>query len=329
LIEYDVTDVPESGGGGEQAPVGTYDAKISHCVHRETKKDGSPVDDLEVAFQIINEDESYSWVYTYIGLDEPSAWKMREFTDALSLKAKGKLDPDKMIGKQVRLKVNAGSYDGEYRAKAGRIMSSSNGDGPSASGEEPDDDATPDADDGFAPTREAESDAGSYDDWSEEDIKGEFTDRGLEISGRKTQKAMITALRTDDEEASGDADTTGDHDASASSGYPDGYTPQRETDEDSYDSWSDDDVEGEFTDRGLELAGGRGNARTKQLKALREDDANPKDGSGGGAADDYDNWDLEQLVTEAKERNLAVPRGKKSEADIIEILRADDGTDPF
>lgn len=358
-ITYDVTDV-EVGEGGNQPKPGVYDATIAQVTHRTEKRDGSPANDLEIAYDL---GEGYAWVYSYVGLEDSSAWRLRELTDALGLKAKGALDTEKIKGKKVRVKINPDTYNDEYRARIGRVMAygSDNGDGPTGESDDgPDADAGtsgdvdedelfaeryPNAPDDFVPSREGDEGIDSYDDWAADDVKGEVSDRGIVVSGRrKTQKALIEALRQDDSEwvelleggsadAEGDDDGDGDGESEAeASAYPEGYEPQRETDDNSYDDWDEGDLEGELNDRGLEVGSGRGNKKAKIIKALREDDENPLTGEAAGdgdGADEYDDWDLEQLVSEAKERELDVPRGRVTKDKIITILRKNDAEDPF
>lgn len=353
-ITYDVSDV-EVGEGGNQPKPGVYDATIAQVTHRTEKRDGSPANDLEVAYDL---GEGYAWVYSYVGLEDSSAWRLRELTDALGLKAKGALDTEKIKGKKVRVKINPDTYNDEYRARIGRVMAfgSDNGDGPTdEAGDEPEADAGtvdvealiaeryPDFPEDQVPSREGEEGIDEYDKWDAEDVKGEVNDRGLEVTGRKTQKALLEALRKDDEEwaellAGGSADAgdgdapDADADTEGDSAYPKGYEPQRETDDNKYDDWDESDLEGELDDRGLEAASGRGNKTAKIIKALREDDENPLTGEAAGAdadGDEYDDWDLEQLVSEAKERELTVPRGRVTKDKVIAILRENDAEDPF
>jgi hypothetical protein len=287
LIPYDVTGVEESQGGtGVKAKPGVYIAEIMRCTQRETKADNSPANDLEVA---LNVGPDYDWVFTYIGLGPASDWKMAEFIRAVGLNEKGRLDPDKMVGKKIRVKINPDSWEGNYTARAGRLMPSLNGD----------------------------KDPGKV---SEISSTGEAVD--------------------EDEDVDADEPTM-----TSEAEYPGGYQPQREDDDDSYDDWSDEDVVGEATDRGLTLPGGRGSKRDKAVKALRADDEahtqqpinEEDDDDGETEAEDYSSWSTDELVKEYGERGFEddVPEFKGRNAEnrqrkaIIEALEADDGGDPF
>ena len=67
LVTYDNTGVEDSGGTGEKAPPGVYVARITRCEQRDVKADGSPANDIMV---VLNVDEKYDPLYTYIGLAE-------------------------------------------------------------------------------------------------------------------------------------------------------------------------------------------------------------------------------------------------------------------
>lgn len=289
LIEYDVTGVEESSGGGTgvKAKPGVHVAKIAKCVQREEKRDGTPANDIEVA---LNVGEEYDWVFTYIGLSESADWKLAEFIRAVGLKDKGKLDPDKIVGKLIRVKLNSGSYDGEYRPEAGRLMpaqkgddklfgekvsemSSQNGDDDGPDDEEPNVDADGDkiyADPDFVPSREGDDDVGTYDEWDEADLLAEVEDRGLTLAGGRGKKKdkAIAALRDEDNEVAGANDEPEDEPEAG----------------DEYDDWDLDQLKEEWESRDMgDTPSFRGKNAADRVKAaliegLRADDEeNPFD----------------------------------------------------
>jgi hypothetical protein len=357
LIEYDVTDVEESGGGtGVKVPIGLRVAKIALCEQRETKANGQPANDIRLGLDMGPE---YDWVFTYVGLGPESDWKLAEFIRALNLKDKGKLDPAKQVGKLIRVKINHGEYNNEYAPDAGKLMAPQDGDevgglsaSAAAAGESNAIDAavaSPTADDGgFVASREDDPEVGSYDDWEEDDLAAEVEDRGLTLPGGRGNKKdkLVKALREDDNAASdaGDAGGGGGDDAYEPA-YADGFEPSRESDPEvgSYDDWEEDDLKAEVTDRGLTVPGGRGSKKDKLIVLLREEDV-LADGGGGAAddapdadsGDDYDNWELDALKKEWEERTLGdLPsfRGggaaDRVKAAIVTALREDDGANPF
>jgi hypothetical protein len=297
LVNYDNTGVEESSGGtGVKVKPGVKIARIAKCTLRDQNKAGDPANDLELALDV---GEEYDWVFSYIGLSDAAKWKMAEFTRALGLKESGKFDPDKMVGKFLRVKINPDTYDGAYSPRAGRFMKaqpgdeeafeegansvsemSNNGDGgPEA---EPEDAAEPEAGIGkdadgdpvyenpdFVASREGEEDVGSYDDWADEDLVAECEDRGLTLPGGRGSKRnkAIKALRDEDAEVSGASE--GDEEPEAG---------------DDYDDWELDALKAEWESREMgDLPSIRGrNAETRLKKsiveALREDDeTNPFD----------------------------------------------------
>lgn len=287
LIEYDVTDVEESSGGtGVKARPAVYVAKIMKCKHRTEKRDGTPANDLEVA---LNVGDEYDWVFTYIGLDKASDWKMKEFVKAVGLKDKGKLDPDKMVDKIIRVKLNSGEYNGEYRPEAGRLMAPMKGDefgstvaasaGTAANPEAAEDVAeAAEADDGFIASREVDADGnideevGSYDDWEDGDLEAEVSDRGLTLPGGRGKKRdkCIAALRSDDEAF---------YDSETAVAEGEGEAEEPSDDEDDYDSWEIADLVKEYEERGFDdpvpTFRGRnadGRQKTAVIEALRADD---------------------------------------------------------
>jgi hypothetical protein len=286
LIPYDVTGVEESAGGtGVKVKPGVHVARIVKCVQREEKRDGSPANDIEVA---LNVGDEYDWVFTYIGLSDSADWKLAEFIRALGLKETGKLDPEKQVGKLLRVKINSGEYEGNYSPQAGRLMKAQKGDEElfgqrvsegSTQQDEPEPDDEPEgeepagdktyADPNFVASREGEEDVGSYDDWSEEDLLAECEDRGVTLPGGRGSKKnkAIQALRDEDAEVSG---------ASAD----DEDEPEAEADgEDEYDDWDLDQLKEEWESRDMgDIPSFRGRNAGDRVKAamieqLRADDA--------------------------------------------------------
>lgn len=289
LIPYDVEGVETSGGTGVKPPVGVAPCRIVSAEQREKKKSGDPANDIVLALDFGSE---YDWLYEYVGLDID--WKLAEFIRAIGLKDKGKLDLDKHAkGKVIRAKVNPAVYNGQPTVEIGRLMkaqpgdeekigqavnaASSNGDGP-----DEEEDGTPTASGKeypggpeFVPSREGDEETGSYDDWGDDDLEAECTDRGVTLAGGRGKKRdkMIKALRDEDAEVLGGAD---------------GEEPEAEAepaaDGDDYDEWDLDRLKQEWEEREMgDLPAIRGrNAETRMkaalVEAIREDDkANPFD----------------------------------------------------
>lgn len=292
-IKYDVSDV-EAGGGGEQPQPGMYKGKIVSVTHRTQKANGDPANDLEVVVDIGG---NYSRQWTYIGLNKNTAWKLREFTDAMGLKPKGEIDPKKLEGKPVSVKIAADKdLDGNYRGKIKNLFKPG---------------STDDVDtDGDA--------ADSYEDWSLEDLKEEIETRGLDLpKGRATKEKLIAVLEADDETAGDDGDD-GDGEESTSTN-------------DEYDGWDESDLKEEIENRGIggNISGRK--TKAKMIEALRADDAGAGDDEEGEDTepdDDYDDWDDDDLKTEFESRNeqgadLKIS-GRKTREKLLAALREDD-----
>jgi hypothetical protein len=290
VIPYDVSNVEEGGGGGgEVAPPGVYVAEIKIFEQRDTKANGDPANDIRIA---LNVGDRFDWLFTYVGLGDSTDWKLKELISALNLKDKGQMNPDKLKGKLIRVKVNPDTWEGAPKASAGRLMKAQPEDtepgpvsGPAMAlatgaagsaaengggdGEE----YTPEgAADGFEPTREdaGNEEIGLYDEWPEEDLKQEVEERGLTVPGGRGKMIdkLIKALRADDEESGGDEETTPeDPEASA-----------EEPPEDDYDTWEVPELEKEVADRMLdpvEKPRGRGaqeRYKAALIEAMRKDD---------------------------------------------------------
>jgi hypothetical protein len=161
-IRYDVSDVP--AGGFPQPDPGLYVGKVSK-VEDKVAKSGNKM--LEVTLKIVSGGKK-KWkgvtVRTWIvyadaegNPNEATAWKLREFIDALGLKAKGALDIRKIVGTELQFKVDADSDDnGDYRARVGTLT-------PLAEDEEEDDDHDDDDD------ADEDDDDTDEDDESDED----------------------------------------------------------------------------------------------------------------------------------------------------------------
>lgn len=307
LLEYDISGVEESSGGtGVKVKQGVMPAKIMLAEYRDKKKDGTPANDIRLGLSVGDE---YDWLFTYISLEEAADWKLAEFIRALNLKEKGKLNLDRDVkGKVIRVKVNPGTYNGEYSPEVGRLMKAQPGD----------DEAI-----GQSVTDKGTSQGGASDDGPVDD---DPTASGADETGS----------------------TLPERDADGDPIYENGFEASRESDPEvgSYDDWDEDDLLGEVQDRGLTLPGGRGKKKDKAIAALRAEDAEVEGASAGAAVEDdsgdddagedYSSWDLDKLKAEWADRNLGdLPNVRGSGAAdrlrkaITEELVKDDAENPF
>ena len=204
--------------------------------------------DLEAVLEVQDKKFKGSRLWTYLSFSDAAEWKMREFIDALGLKPKGTLDTTKVIGETLRAKVNADTYEGEYRAKIGKLMKdeADTDDDDDEDDDEPDETDEPDDD---------ESEA-LYDDMTLDELAKLAKKRDIEIAGRKTKEKYIAAL----EEADTDEGDGDDDDEPAEP-------------EDDYDEWDVGELQEEIKDRELTMPKGSAKSNTAKLIAvLREDD---------------------------------------------------------
>jgi len=295
-VKYDVEGV-ESGGDFEQAKPGIYPAVIREAEYRNA--DGKH--DIHVICEITDPANTYSWLHSYISFSEAARWKMREFTDALGMPEKGTIDTDKLASKKLRIKVGAGTYEGEYQARLQRFLKFK--DDEDEEDEEEEEDAV-EADDG---------DAEDYSEWEVDDLKAELEERELDVPtgrGAALKKKLIAALEADD---AGDDDEDEEE--------------EEEEDDDNelpdFETLSLAELKKLASDAGLEVKG----PKSKYVAALTE---HHSDGDGDAEPeDDYDDWTAEELVAEAKDRELELPKGRKDKAKMIALLREDDASEPF
>lgn len=260
-IKYDLTDV-EAGGGGEQPKPGIYPVKI---VEINDRRDQDGKNDLEVVVEFYKHPD-LARVWSYLNFGDASRWKFREFTDALGLKPKGSLNPEKLIGKKCRVKISADSYNDEYKGRVNTWLKEK----PDADEEEDDD--TTEADDSGGDDGDDSDDAAAtaddgedYTEWTVEDLQQEIEERDLEMpKGRKTVDKLADVLLEDD--------------ASKEDGGDEGDEAEAAAPEDDYDEWPANELQDEIKQRGLDMPAkpkGRnaaGKHKELLIAALRADD---------------------------------------------------------
>ncbi len=303
VIKYDVTDVPE-GGGGEDPQPGMYKGKIVSVTHRTQKTDGSPANDLEV---VVDVGSQYKRLWTYIGLEANTAWKLREFTDALGLPAKGGIDPAKVSKQQpeVNVKVSADTdQEGNYRGKVKNLFKPGKAD---------DQEDTP-----------ASGSDEDYTTWSTEDLAKEIEDRGLDMpAGRKTVAKLAEVLADDDAST---ADAQGEGEGEPAEGEPAAELPDEYVD---IDEWDADDLKAELEKLDLKVSGRFSEDKARDL-IIEHVSLNGGDPAAAAEPDDYDEWELQELKDEVEVRRGQGAEieisGRQTKEKLIGVLREDDKT---
>lgn len=333
-IKYDVTDVPEGGGGAQPQP-GLYAGKIVEVKERKKKADGSPTHDLEV---VISCGEGFAHQWSYIGFSEQTRWKLREFTDAVGLPPKGEIVPSKLKNKPVIVKISADTdQDGDYRGKVKNLFKPGSVD---------EDQLAKPSENGAS----ADGGATDYTDWSDEDLKAELSEKDITVTGRWTRDKAIEALEeydgpgANEPEETEETEETSEPSADAPE-IPEELAPDLHDDEDEYAGWPDGDIKSyvdDLREAGVDIPIEGRYSKAKAITALstlsrlyhgtaEAEETGDGDGDGGDDApttDEFDEFTDEELQDEINARNeqgagIKVT-GRKTREKMIEALRKDD-----
>lgn len=278
-IKYDVTDVDDQGGF-EPAPVGMYGAKIAE-VEVGKSKAGQPM--LTVVLELTKDGKgkklkkSYGRIWHRVPLDDANSgwtWRLLELVKALGLKKKGSLDPDKLVGQEVQVKLRSGKdLDDNYRPEVGRVLSTDE-----PEDDEPEDDDEPDEDededededddddddedeedddeeedeDEDEDEEEDEDEDEDYSDLTRNQLIKEARSRGIKVTKKMDEDDIIAALKEDDGE---DEDEEEEEE-------------EDEEEEQDYSDWSKADLTAELKERGLKQTG----TKDAMVKRLEKDD---------------------------------------------------------
>lgn len=203
-VKYNVSDVEERPDYDTPISRGVYKCKIADVTLGESKSSGRPM--LTVEYEVVEKGE---WkgrkLWDYIVLDDSSAWKLKQFTDALGLKAKGQLDTDDAIGEIVQIKVKHETDDRDprntvVRARVGNVTGlPEDGEEDEEETDEPEDEEEEeeeDEDDAEDGDEEEEGDLESREDLDEydrEDLEALIEEEELEV--KRTPKLKLATLR--------------------------------------------------------------------------------------------------------------------------------------
>jgi hypothetical protein len=252
-IRYDVSDV--ESGAGEQAPPKIYKAKITAVEHRTEKSDGTKIEGKGDFHVTVSVGDGFAPLHSYIGLYDATAWKLREFTDALGLPAKGSLDPKKLVGKECRVQVTKDEYDGAYKARLKTWLKAKDDEADEEDEdeeetdeeevdeeEETEEDEPEEEEEEVEEEEEPEAEADPLDEMDRAELKKHIKSEGLEIK--------VTTKMSDD----------------------DIREAIRAEDTDDYDEWPVGDLKEEFGKRDLSLKKGAKATKANYIAALRADD---------------------------------------------------------
>lgn len=241
-VRYDVTDVE---AGGEQPQPGIYKARIVGANRRET--DGK--NDIEVTAEVIDHKRfGGGRVWAYVHMGEASKWKLREFTDALGLRAKGTLDTDKLVGKELGIVVVGDSWEGAYRARINRFLNLD-----ALDEEELDDEEDEDED---------------IEDEEDEDEEEEETPKAKAKKG----KAISPKAKSKDEDEDEDEEDE-DEDEDEDDEDEDDEEEDEDDEAEDYNEWALNELKEELESRGLPTKG----SKKLLIKRLEKDDTSAEE----------------------------------------------------
>lgn len=247
-IKYDVSDVEPGVDYDTPIPRGLYRCKVADVQSGESKSSGNPM--LTVEYEIVERgDFKGRKLWDYIVLNDSSAWKLKQFTDALGLNGRGTLDTDEVVGDQVmvRVKHEADTRDPDNpvtRARVGNVAAL-----PDDSEEEEEEDTGDDDDDGAG----AELTLGDLEGMDKDELEEIIEDEDLDV--KFNSKTKVAVLRDRVAEALGlDEDEEEDEDD--------------EDEGEDYDGMSLKDLRAELKSRGLSTKG----RKVVLVERLEEDD---------------------------------------------------------
>lgn len=131
-----------------RCPEGTWLAKLKSI--EVTEIQGSGDDGLKAQFEVIKGEAKGNSVFETFSLSEKALWKLKQFLEAVGMKATGKLklDLDKLEGKVCLIDVIHDEYNGTKRAKISAYSKPSD-----SSDDEDEDDEDDDEDEDEAPKK--------------------------------------------------------------------------------------------------------------------------------------------------------------------------------
>jgi hypothetical protein len=326
-IKYDISDVDITAGGDfTPAPVGLYRAKIVEASAGESVK-GQPM--LTVVLELTHDakgkkiKEKYGRVWHRVPLEhweDTAGWtfRLKELLDALGLKLKGALDPDKLVDESLTVKLRSGKdLDDNYRPEVGKLMKvGDDGDADEPDEEQDDEDDDDDEEDDEEYTEES---LGEMDDDDLLATAEEFdvaAPKG-KMTSAKRKKLIVAILEAQEEAEDDDEEEEDDED-------------EEDEDQEDYSDWSRNQLIKEARSRGLKVkkSDDDDTIRGWLVAADSEDDEDEDEEDEEDEEQDYSSWDLDDLKAECKERGLKTSGG---EGVLIKRLEKDDESkeDPF
>lgn len=260
------------GGGFKQPTPGLYTAKV-HKIVEETSKAGN--DMLTVSLKITNrkgpqKEFKGTVVRSWVALTEAAEFKLVEFLKACNVKVKKgdmSFDPDKLVGTELQVKIEGGTYNGDYSANVALLLPLSAE--VEEEEEEEDDDEADDSDLEEDDEDEEEADDEDEDEEDDEDEEEDEDDDEIDLDDLNLKELRALAserkvkLRKEDK-AGAIRKKLRAAEAAAAEAEDD------EGEDDDYNEWSLADLRTECEARGIEFTDKA--RKPKLVKLLLEDD---------------------------------------------------------
>lgn len=326
-VKYNVKGVDTSGDFTPVKP-GMYRAKIEE-INDWSGQFGAG---MEVVLSVTSDSKGKkkdvegigSKLWTYIYFDhEPSAFRLAEFIKALGLKETGTLDTDKMVGKEVQVRVKPDrNEEGDYRPRVGKLLALAED-----AGEEPDE-----PEEGEEPEEDDEDDEGvDLDELSRAELKKFIKENELDITVKKSM--------SDDDVRAAITEATSEEDDDEEE--PEDEEPEEEEDDDEgvdLDTLDRSALKKFIKDNELSVKVTKGMSDDDIRAAIAEaaesdddeEDDDEEEGEEKDEAPDYNSWTQTKLKAELKERGLKLS-GDFTKRKAVNALKKDDASDdePF
>ncbi len=251
-LKYNVSDVEEGVDFDQPLPRGVYRCKVSDIEVGESKSSGKPM--MTVEYEVTQKEGKGRKLWDYIVLDDSSAWKLKQFTDALGLKAKGTLDTDKAVGERVlvRVKHETDNRDPDNPVVRGRVGNVS---------AVPSESEAEDVDD-------VEDTAGDSDDYTWDDLLEYERDELEELIEEEELEVKFNKKTNDDVLRERVAEALEVEVPDEDDEDEDGDDEDGEEDGEAYEDMTNADLKAELKARGLSTKG----PKSKMVERLEKDD---------------------------------------------------------
>lgn len=250
----------ESQGEFRRIKPDTYKVRIKSATHRGEDQGKN---DIQVVFEVAENKNKAKGVplMGYVSFSESSAWKLREFIDALGMKGNGTLDTDRLKGQELMAVVQDDTYQGEVRSKITKYLSA-------VEDEDEEDVEEEDLED-----EEDEEDEEEDTDEDEDEEEDEEDDEEEEEPVAKKAPVKKGASRATNVKKSKPEPVDEEEDEEDEEDDEEEEEPESDEEEEDYSTWTLEELREEAESRGLAT---KGTAKTLQGRLERDDKTSAK-----------------------------------------------------